>query len=159
LYVVDLDADFSKIRVFSPKGEPQGYWRAGAGAIAFGPDGNLYQADGFDGVGYYSPKGSFLGPWRSPFTGGELECPVKLAVGNRTIFFVDLVQKGEHTAKRYYRIKYFTAAGEYLGELECDGSDRFKDIGDIAIAPDGTVYVVDPAKARIQYFRPVAADK
>lgn len=154
LYVVDLDADFSKIRVFSLKGEPRGYWPAGAGAIAFGPNGNLYQADGFDGVGCYSTTGSFIGRWRSPSAGGELERPANLTFGaDGTFFVLDAIWGRERF--RYGRVKYFTAAGDFLGKLTYDGSDRFNHLEDIAVSPDGTVYVADSANHRIQYFRPV----
>ena len=158
LYVVDYDVDFDKIRVFSPKGVPQGYWPAGTGRIAFGPDGNLYQADGFDGVGCYSPTGSFLRRWRSPSTGGVLECPANLTFGaDGTFFVLDDIWGRERFL--YSRVKYFTAAGEFLGKLTYDGSARFKNLEDIAVSLDGTVYLADPTEYRILYFAPAAGGK
>jgi hypothetical protein len=55
----------------------------------------------------------------------------------------------------YWPAVEYVYAGEW-GSTGC-GKGEFRYPGDIAVAPDGTVYVVDYFNHRVQYFRPRAA--
>ncbi len=57
-------------------------------------------------------------------------------------------------ADGYTYVQYFTPTGTPLGKWgkEGDGNGEFMDIGGIAIAPDGKIYVSDNYEPRVQYF-------
>jgi DNA-binding beta-propeller fold protein YncE len=58
--------------------------------------------------------------------------------------------------RRYSFIKRYSPEGEFLGEWGGPGSalGRFKEIEDVAVGPEGRIYVADSRKFRVQVFTP-----
>ncbi|MCH7825464.1 MAG: 6-bladed beta-propeller, partial [Acidobacteria bacterium] len=53
------------------------------------------------------------------------------------------------------RVQVFSAAGKFLGQFGEEGNapGRFDRPIEVAVSPDGTIYVVDFGNDRIQVFR------
>ncbi len=159
IYVFDAFGEISEIRYFSFDGFFQGDWflrprRKGNvrgfefGAVAVGPSGNVYVAEGRqDRLSYYSASGSFLGGCgRSGSGRGEFKGPNDIAIAPSGTVYVSDSGNG--------RIQYFTPNGSYLGEWGSkDAPDgRFAGLLSIAVTPAGDVLVADIYKKEIEVF-------
>ena len=83
----------------------------GTSDVAFGPDGDVFIADGYRNARIlrYTPDGRKVGEWGRPGTGpGEFRLPHSLAVDEDGIVYVADRENG--------RIQRFDRAGTYLGE-------------------------------------------
>jgi DNA-binding beta-propeller fold protein YncE len=140
LFVVDRDAH--QIVVLDPKGtllwtigerHRPGQPFAHPSAVAFGPDGTLYVADGYGAsrVHRFAPEGTLLGSWGSPGKGlGQFTTPHGLWVlADGRVLVAD---------RENDRVQCFTATGEWLAEWT-----DFPRPMDIWSDPTGAVYVTD----------------
>lgn len=159
IYALDTIGEISEIRYFSFDGFLQGDWflvprreaRARGvefGAVAVGPSGVIYVAEGKEArVSYYSASGSLLGEWGRNGSGpGEFHGPSDIAVAPSGTVYVSDSRNG--------RIQYFTPDGKYLGEW---GSGYAPDGGfggllSIAVTPRGDVLTADIYKKEIEVF-------
>ena len=123
--------------------------------VATGPDGRVYVAEGrANRVTAFNPDGSIVAAWGQPGPGeGQFAEPWGIAVSTAGEVFV--ADTWNH------RIQKFTADGRFLlawGGLvdtrgDARGSEgRFWGPRDIAIGPDGMLYVTDTGNKRIQVF-------
>jgi sugar lactone lactonase YvrE len=112
--------------------------------IIFGPDGNLYVADG-DGSGrivrYNGVSGAFMNEFVSIVGNGGLAHPQGLVFGpdGRNDGKLDLYVSGAIDAENVFR--YDGTTGAFLGKYVADGS--VKHPGGLAFGPDGNLYVPD----------------
>lgn len=119
--------------------------------IAVAPDGTVYVADALLGIQHFAADGKFLKRWWSISESEQGQFVSTgdvgdVAVGpNGTVYVAD---KGRS------QIKYFTAAGNYIGAWGGLGKTpgQFDIPAGIAVAPNGTVYVYDANNNNIQYF-------
>ncbi len=110
----------------------------GVFCIAVAPNGNVYVTDGYIGrVQYFTPTGSYLGQWSLPAVAG-----------------IDVSSRGTVYFAAPARVEYFTLTGSLLGWWGSygTGNGQFRAPTDVAVAPNGDVYVVDMDNERIQYF-------
>ncbi|MBI3941556.1 MAG: hypothetical protein HY326_00965, partial [Chloroflexi bacterium] len=151
LYVTDIF--LNRILHFDAQGKFLNYWAPGRngdeqlhnpGTIAFGPDKSVYVVDGGVEIKHFAPDGAFLGKWGSYGTeDGQFQGPNLDVAPDGTVFVSDFAN---------HRIQYFSATGQFLGKWGSrgEGDGQFSWPKDVAVAPDGTVYVVDIS--RVQYF-------
>ena len=154
VYVAD-----ARIQKFTSSGVYVTQWGSiGTGDGQFGgsrgmdtdPTGNLYVADlGNDRVDIFSSSGAFLGKWGVSGTGpGQLHLPISIAVEQNGNVLV-----GDGTG----RLQRFTASGAYLATLATNGSLEGQ-LGccpsQIAVDPDGRIFVADWQHNRIVVFAP-----
>jgi sugar lactone lactonase YvrE len=102
-------------------------------AVAFGPDGTLYVADGYGAsrIHRFSPEGTSLGSWGGPGKGpGQFTTPHGLWVlADGRVLVAD---------RENDRVQAFSAVGEWLAEWT-----DFPRPMDIWSDPEGAVYVTD----------------
>lgn len=85
-----------------------------------------------------------LEPWGRPGFNFILS---DIAVGRNGSFYVGL-------ADEVTKVRRYSPEGDLINEWGSAGTGvgEFIDVGDISIAPDGTVFVTDPYGCRVQYF-------
>jgi DNA-binding beta-propeller fold protein YncE len=160
------DGDQLNWKYFSPSGsllaslefkaEINGEVHACRGDTAIGPDGTTYILESHDDrVCYFDAGGNFLGRWGSPGSGaGEFEYPSAIAVGHDgTVYVLDGCSD-----PTLLRVQFFSARGEYRGEIRHIRQGDYWLFRDIAVAPDNTLYFTDAAEDRVVYFRRVEAE-
>jgi sugar lactone lactonase YvrE len=148
--VVVFDADGAPLTQFGEAGLDPGQFDEPVG-LAIDADGLVYVADTWNQriqVFQESAENQFT-PFRSwevqAWYGQSLDNKPFIAVGNGSVFIAD---------PEGYRILQFTASGEAVrawGDFGT-GSDTFGLPASVAIAPDGAVWVVDAANARLMRF-------
>lgn len=123
--------------------------------VAVGPNGNLYVTEGAPGrVAVLAPDGRVVGGWGRVGTGaGEFQEPWGIAISARGEVYV--ADTWNH------RIQKFDLSGRFLtawgglaetgGRVEVD-QGRFWGPRDVAVGPDGLIYVTDTGNKRIQVF-------
>lgn len=176
---VDLDADDNlyvaeftgqRVQKLSPSGERLGTWGRGNTTgywhygyfnyptdVAVAPGGDFYVADTFnDRVKHYGADGSRLGVW-----GGivGLNTPGPFRGWFRGAY--GLAVRGDHEDARVlvadfgnHRVQVFDRAGSFLTAFGSRGSGpgQLTQPTDVALGPNGTVYVNDFANDRIQVW-------
>ena len=117
--------------------------------VAFGPDGTVYISDGYENtrVVRYTMDGRYLGEWGIPGKGpGQFDLPHGIAVDRAGRVYV--------ADRDNYRVQIFDPVGRYLTEW---GTDLLGDPFGVAVAGDGSIYVVDggfqPDKTRARVVR------
>jgi len=158
LYVGDIYS--GEIRYFTPGGSLISSWYVEddisrpPGGITIAPNGNVFipVSGHFHRVMCFTPTGYFLGE--------KGETRAKDAAGGRADDFAigpegDLYvcHEDDDVVARYSPSGEVVAAWGGSGT----GPGLFSAPNNIAVAPDGTVYVVDHGNNRVQYFRPRAA--
>lgn len=157
VYVVD--SSNHRIQRFSASGTFLGKWGSeGSGngqfqwpvGIAVTPIGTVYIADAWNHrVQQFDAIGTFLNSWGSMGT-GMFDSPFSVAVASDGTLYV--ADTGHH------RIVHLSAYGLFLGEWGSYGSGpgQFIYPQDVAVAPNGIIYVVEspPGNSRVQYFSP-----
>lgn len=138
----------SQIQRFSAQGEFEGVWGSfgeadgqfvGIQDIAVAPDGTVYVLDGFRSntarVQQFSAEGVWLDTWHDfAYGGNELRSANSLAVLHDGSVLVTDVNRT--------MVEHFSARGEYLGVWVPPWHHPGWSPDDIAVAPDGTVYVI-----------------
>ncbi len=132
-----------------------GGFGAGAGllskprGIAVDPDGNLIVADrGNNRMQVFSPEGRVLREWGSLGTeDGAFDHPedVALDARRRRLFVCDMNND---------RVQVFTVDGRHLASFAPRGKGAFNRPSDIAIAPDGKLFVLDLGNMRVVRVNP-----
>jgi sugar lactone lactonase YvrE len=131
-----------------------------AGALAVGPDGNLYLTDFSQRVTVISPAGMVLRRWGKPGTGpGEFKFiapdptdPIdtlgKIAVGPDGLVYVSDSGNG--------RVQVFTPQGRFVRQFGSYGSGKGQFLlpGDLVADEAGNVYVVDGQVQTLAKFSP-----
>ncbi len=148
-------------QVFGGQGAGPGMFE-GPRDIAIGPDGVLYIVDGLNHrIQKFSPEGVFLGEWGAHST-QETESglaqgfndPWGVAVGSDAVYVADTWN---------HRIQKLSLEGDLLqawgvfGQYGIDqpaGRSAFYGPRDVALGPDGRVYVSDTGNKRVQVFEP-----
>jgi DNA-binding beta-propeller fold protein YncE len=129
-------------------GEGRGYGQfEGAQGVAAAPDGTVYVADlGNHRVQFFTADGTYLGQWATEGM-GFISGPTSVAVGpdGKTVYV---------TVRHRDHILLFDAAWSFSSQWGNEGSNpgEFKRPDGVAVAPDGTVYVVDQGNNRVQAF-------
>lgn len=119
--------------------------------LTVGPDGTVYTISHYNSfVQLCSSNGEPRGRWDLAALLGNQD-PSAVAAGPAGDVFV----AGDTYVYR------FDAGGELLERLGGEGAEpgRFHDISGLAVAADGTVYVVDHWLNRVQYFRPAGREE
>ncbi len=120
-------------------------------AIAIDGAGRVYVADRSNArIQVFDSTGTFLADWHDP----EIGRPYSVAVApDGTIFTVDGGDQPNEPPDRS-GVTHLTAAGQVLERFGRFGNyeGQFRLAHDLAIAPDGAVYVVDAWGQRVQKF-------
>lgn len=154
----------NRIRKFTPDGHFITEWGgAGSGdgqfqdprSVAVGGT-HLYVADlGNNRIQQFTVAGTFVAKWNREGSGdGEFRDPIGVAVdGNGNVYVCDSFN---------YRVQKFTSQGKFLakwggmgsgdGQFGENWSSSERGPRAIAAAPDGSIYVTDPANSRVQKF-------
>jgi DNA-binding beta-propeller fold protein YncE len=154
------DAANDRIQYFDADGSFLGKWEnifsSNNGAevsphlldVAVAPDGNVVVIGGWPlELRFFSRKGELLKAWPGPLA-GETSSTYRVAVGlNGCVYFLD---------KYGDAVYYYDGDGNYLGRWGPgpEGNGQFKVPGSIAVAPDGTVYVIAYSKHKVDRFTP-----
>jgi DNA-binding beta-propeller fold protein YncE len=112
---------------------------------------NVYVSDSVANVVWaYTRKGDFL----RKFGSEHLERPTGLAVDPRRKLVY--VVSGVSQTSKHHRVEVFSLTGEHLRTIGTRGSGagEFLFPSNVAVAKDGTLYVVDMLNFRIQVFDP-----
>jgi DNA-binding beta-propeller fold protein YncE len=129
-------------------GNPNNGWMGGD--IDFDAEGNVYVFDSVnDRIQKFSPEREFILEW--PITGSEsLEFNFPLGA-------VDPVNERVYVVTQAYpQVLVFDLEGNPITSWGGFGGDegQFRAPSDVAVAPDGTVWISDKAISRIQHFAP-----
>ena len=111
--------------------------------IAVDKDENLYVCEygGHDRVQVFTRDGEWLREFGSAGTGaGQFQRPSGVTWENGKVFVADAVNN---------RVLIFRDTGEYLGLLGGDAPPQFNLPYDIALAPDGCLYVIEYGAGRL----------
>lgn len=147
VYVVDA----GRVEVFTPDGVYLAQWSIPyALAVAVGPNGDVWVADGYDWVAAFNSTGSMIKAWGSQGYGpGQFGTPSGLTVdAHGAVYVADTGGK---------RIQVFTSSGEFVAQWGSEGygQGQFRLPYGVAVSEDGRVYVADTFNNRIQVFGPV----
>jgi sugar lactone lactonase YvrE len=119
--------------------------------VAVDAGGNVFVSDmSQDAVLVYGPDGKWLRTMRNK----ELDKPTGLAIDRRRQLLY--VIAGVHQAGESHRVEVFSLAGEHLRTIGTRGEKpgEFNFPTNLAVARDGTLYVVDMLNFRVQLFDP-----
>jgi DNA-binding beta-propeller fold protein YncE len=119
--------------------------------VAVDGGGNLYVSDAGQGaVWVYAPDGAFL----RRFGAEKLDKPTGIAIDRRRQLVY--VVSGVAQASTDHRVEVFSQAGEHLRTIGTRGAapGQFNFPTNLAVAPDGNLYVVDMLNFRVQVFDP-----
>lgn len=148
IYVVD--AGNHRVQVLAKDGSFRNAWSTGeCRRIAYDLAGAVYLVDkGAKRVMKYSLNGHLLTSWGTIGDGpGQFREPGGIAVDRRTgqVYVVD---------RSRCCILVFTPGGRFVREWGTRGSEKgqFDDPVEVAVAPDGTVWVADVGNDRIERF-------
>lgn len=116
--------------------------------------GNVYLSDHVQGVIWaYSPEGKFL----LRFGEGHLDRVTGIAIDRqRQVLYATA---GASSRTDHHRVEVFSLKGEHLRTIGTRGHDpgMFNVPANLAVARDGTLYVVDMLNFRVQIFDPQGA--
>ncbi|HEY8466431.1 MAG TPA: Ig-like domain-containing protein [Solirubrobacterales bacterium] len=116
-------------------------------ALAVGPSGAIYVADGHNRVVKFNAQGEFVGAWGATGSGdGQFRSPAGIAVdADENVYVTDLQND---------RVQVFDASGAFIRTWGSEGSGpgQFSGPSGIAVGPDGSVFVSDSGNHRIQRF-------
>jgi tripartite motif-containing protein 71 len=162
------DSGNYRIQRFSATGAFLGTWGSSGSAdgrfsnpsdVAVAPDGTVYVADSYvaDSGNYriqrFNASGTFLGAWGSRYRGDTIwgSTSSVATAPDGTVYVAAQYDLYDHYN---HRIQRFSASGTFLGAWGARGSGdgQFARTSDVAVAPDGTVYVADSGNHRIQRF-------
>jgi predicted membrane-bound mannosyltransferase/DNA-binding beta-propeller fold protein YncE len=174
-YAASFQADLKPIQVFGTAGSEQGQLMSPRG-IAVGSDGLIYVVDwGNSRIQVFDADGQFVRTWGTPCSletgagcvdpdgsgpqplgAGQFREPWGIAVADDgTVYVADTWN---------HRIQHFTADGEFLNSWGTFGQPApgqpagqlrfFYGPRDIAIGPEGMLYVTDTGNKVVQVFRP-----
>ncbi|MFZ3204584.1 MAG: 6-bladed beta-propeller, partial [Pseudomonas sp.] len=120
--------------------------------VAFGPNGTLYTADGYnDRIQAFRPDGTLQGKWGGPFA-MNIFGPFNGWFATVTSVTVD--RQGNVFAADFYnhRIQKFSPEGRFLTDFGGKGSGpgQFNHAIAVVAAGDGTIFAVDFANNRIE---------
>lgn len=111
----------------------------------------VYVADtGRDRIVKFQTDGTFINAWGGE---GELSWPSGVVVdGGGDVYVAD---------SKHHRILKFTPDGDFIATFGGFGSlpGQLKEPADVAVGPDGRVFVTDMGNNRIQVFRETGADE
>lgn len=153
VYVADTDN--RRVQFFAPTGDYLGQW-GGQGrkagrfdfplGIAVAGDGTVYVSDEVNNrVQFFAPDGRYLGQWAT--VGSSLFAgPTSLAVApdGKAVY----VTRGHDHRLLIYGLDPAPIAWGSEGQ----GPGEFKNPDGVAVAPDGTLYVLDASNHRVQAF-------
>lgn len=119
-------------------------------SVAVDTEGNLFVADRAGEIWVFSPEDKFL----RRFGADQLDRPTGIAIDRRRqlLYVVD----GSQVKSQHHRVEVFSLRGEHLRTIGTRGADpgNFNFPTNVAVAPDGRLYVVDMLNFRIQVFDP-----
>ena len=119
--------------------------------LATDTQGNLYVTEhAKDAVSVYDPSAKLLSRWFSD----KLERPTGIAIDRRRQLVY--VTSGASSASKHHRVEVFSLAGKHLRTIGTRGHDpgNFNFPTNLAVGPDGTLYVADMLNFRVQAFDP-----
>jgi tripartite motif-containing protein 71 len=163
------DGGNHRIQRFNASGTFLGAWGSQGSAdgqfsnpsdVAVAPDGTVYVADsGNHRIQRFSAHGTFLGTWESQGSRDRWFIrPSSVATApDGTVYVAD--SNTTSWVGGNHRVQRFSASGTFLGTWGSQGSGdgQFSNPSDVAVAPDGTVYVADTGNRRIQRFSATGA--
>jgi sugar lactone lactonase YvrE len=156
-----------RIQRFSASGQFLGTWGSygtgdgqfttGPDDVAVAPDGTVYVTELY-AAGYwtriqrFTATGQFLGRWGTSWPGGMAVAP------DGTVYVTQYYDSHPKPYGPYgiHFVECFSATGQLLGQWGSGGSGdgQFDEPSGVAVAPDGTVYVMDRYNYRAQAFGP-----
>jgi DNA-binding beta-propeller fold protein YncE len=155
VYVADTSNH--RVQYFNPRGVYVGQWgREGSGpgqfegadAIAVAADGTVYVSDVLNHrIQFFDAVGTYLGQWSTQDAIAGIGALTALAVSPDGMTVYAMSRFEPHAL-------VFGAPGSFLRQGGSDGSDpgQMRTPSGVAVAVDGTVYVVDQGNNRIQAF-------
>ncbi|BDG06846.1 SMP-30/gluconolactonase/LRE family protein [Anaeromyxobacter oryzae] len=120
-------------------------------SVAVDAAGKFYVSDlAQNAIWVYAPDGKFLLRLQNAF----LERPTGIAIDRRRQLLYVVSGVSNHSDK--HRVEVFSLAGEHVRTIGTRGSGpgEFNFPTNVAVGPDGTLYVVDMLNFRIQVFDP-----
>lgn len=119
-------------------------------AVAVGPDGSVYVADGvMNQIQRFDASGNFISRWGSVGSGdGELDGPAGLATDSDGDVYV--------ADSKNDRVQIFDATGNFLTAFGTSGTGngQFAAPFDLEVDAAGNVYVLDAQRSRVLEFAP-----
>jgi sugar lactone lactonase YvrE len=118
-------------------------------SVAVDGAGNVFVSDiGLNAIWVYDSKGGLLKKLQSEF----IDRPTGLAIDRRRQLLYAV--SGVSGKSQAHRVEVFSLAGEHLRTIGKRGSapGEFNFPTNVAVAPDGTLYVVDMLNFRVQVF-------
>ncbi|MCM2332891.1 MAG: SMP-30/gluconolactonase/LRE family protein [Anaeromyxobacteraceae bacterium] len=142
-----LRVDFAAGRITRVAAE-EGRRPAVPHSLAVDAEGNLFVADRAGEIWVFSPEDKFL----RRFGADHLDRPTGIAIDRKRqlLYVVD----GSQVKSQNHRVEVFSLRGEHLRTIGTRGAapSQFNFPTNVAVAPDGRLYVVDMLNFRVQVF-------
>ncbi len=143
--VLRVDLDGGRIRRVAAE---EGRRPAVPHSVAVDAEGNLFVADRAGEIWVFSPEDKFL----RRFGADQLDRPTGIALDRRRqlLYVVD----GSQVKSQNHRVEVFSLRGEHLRTIGTRGAapGQFNFPTNVAVAPDGRLFVVDMLNFRVQVF-------